>query len=102
VQAARVAQPVLVEADLGNERGGHARSLAAARGRIDRAGENDNVLMKPTPRGFKGNKQHLPSKPCEACGRAMTWRKRWERTWEEVKYCSEACRRREPVKQRAL
>jgi hypothetical protein len=23
----------------------------------------------------------------------MTWRKRWERNWDEVKYCSDACRR---------
>ena len=43
---------------------------------------------------FKGNKQSLPSKPCVACGRPMTWRKRWEKNWDEVKYCSDACRRR--------
>lgn len=42
---------------------------------------------------FKGNKQSLPAKPCVACGRPMTWRKRWARTWDEVKYCSDACRR---------
>ena len=35
----------------------------------------------------------LPSKPCVACGRTITWRKKWERNWEEVKYCSDACRR---------
>jgi hypothetical protein len=23
----------------------------------------------------------------------MTWRKRWARTWDEVKFCSDACRR---------
>ncbi len=44
--------------------------------------------------GFKGNKQSLPAKPCVACGRPMTWRKRWEKNWDEVKYCSDACRRR--------
>ncbi|MEK8031982.1 DUF2256 domain-containing protein [Ideonella sp. DXS29W] len=42
---------------------------------------------------FKGNKQALPSKPCAACGRPMTWRKRWARNWDEVQYCSDACRR---------
>jgi len=42
---------------------------------------------------FRGNKMALPSKPCVACGRAMSWRKRWARNWAEVKYCSEACRR---------
>ncbi len=41
---------------------------------------------------FKGNKASLPSKPCVACGRAMTWRKRWARSWDEVKFCSDACR----------
>jgi hypothetical protein len=43
--------------------------------------------------GFKGNKQGLPSKPCLACGRPMVWRKRWARTWDSVKFCSDACRR---------
>ena len=32
-------------------------------------------------------------KPCGACGRTITWRKKWERDWESVKYCSAACRR---------
>ena len=27
------------------------------------------------------------------CGRTITWRKKWERSWDDVKYCSEACRR---------
>lgn len=47
----------------------------------------------PKSATFKGNKSSLPSKPCVACGRAMSWRKRWARTWADVKYCSEACRR---------
>lgn len=49
--------------------------------------------MPPSPTSFKGNKAHLPSKPCVACGRPMTWRKAWARNWDEVKYCSERCRR---------
>ncbi|MGA0839417.1 MAG: DUF2256 domain-containing protein [Pseudomonadales bacterium] len=40
-----------------------------------------------------GNKQALPSKPCAACGRPMTWRKRWARVWDEVRYCSDRCRK---------
>jgi hypothetical protein len=24
----------------------------------------------------------------------MTWRRRWARCWDEVKFCSDACRRR--------
>ena len=43
--------------------------------------------------GFKGNKAHLPSKPCAVCGRPMTWRKAWAKNWDDVKYCSDACRR---------
>ena len=46
------------------------------------------------PRGFKGNKQHLPSKPCAVCGRDMTWRKAWAKNWDSVLYCSDACRQR--------
>jgi hypothetical protein len=37
-------------------------------------------------------KENLPSKKCLHCGRPFTWRKKWERSWEEVKYCSEACK----------
>ncbi|WP_221405036.1 DUF2256 domain-containing protein [Aurantibacter aestuarii] len=38
-------------------------------------------------------KQHLPSKTCTTCGLDFNWRKKWEKTWEDVKYCSEKCRR---------
>lgn len=34
------------------------------------------------------------SKRCATCGRTMTWRKKWEKHWDEVKYCSNGCRRR--------
>ncbi|WP_341921294.1 DUF2256 domain-containing protein [Hydrocarboniphaga effusa] len=50
-------------------------------------------MSSPT-RSFKGNKQFLPSKPCVACGRPMSWRKKWERTWGDVKFCSDACRKK--------
>lgn len=43
---------------------------------------------------FKGNKRFLPSKPCAACGREMTWRRAWAKNWESVRYCSDACRAR--------
>lgn len=32
-------------------------------------------------------------KPCVVCGRTITWRKKWERDWESVKYCSAGCRK---------
>ena len=43
--------------------------------------------------GFKGNKSFLPNKPCQACGKPMSWRKAWAKNWDEIKYCSERCRR---------
>lgn len=48
----------------------------------------------PANPDFKGNKASLPSKPCAVCGRAMSWRKAWANNWAEVRYCSEACRKR--------
>ena len=33
------------------------------------------------------------AKPCVACGRTIEWRKKWERDWGKVRYCSAACRR---------
>ncbi|GAC1440747.1 MAG: hypothetical protein NVSMB55_06490 [Mycobacteriales bacterium] len=33
------------------------------------------------------------TKDCLSCGRTITWRKKWERDWDAVRYCSERCRR---------
>lgn len=41
-------------------------------------------------------KSELPSKTCVCCGRPMVWRKRWARCWNEVKFCSDACRKGTP------
>ncbi|WP_092746768.1 DUF2256 domain-containing protein [Acinetobacter boissieri] len=38
-------------------------------------------------------KQHLPEKICVYCHRPFSWRKKWQRCWNEVKYCSERCKR---------
>ncbi|WP_323680750.1 DUF2256 domain-containing protein [Tellurirhabdus rosea] len=38
-------------------------------------------------------KSDLPSKICPVCGKPFLWRKKWERNWESVIYCSERCRR---------
>ncbi len=40
------------------------------------------------------SKADLPSKLCAACGRPFTWRKKWARDWDRVRYCSEKCQRR--------
>lgn len=47
-------------------------------------------------RGVK--KQDLPSKKCMVCGLPFTWRKKWEKVWAEVKFCSERCRRQKPAR----
>ncbi|MEM9987761.1 MAG: DUF2256 domain-containing protein [Bacteroidota bacterium] len=40
----------------------------------------------------KYTKSTLPSKECAVCGRPFAWRKKWEKNWDEVKYCSQRCR----------
>lgn len=37
-------------------------------------------------------KQNLPSKICVTCNKEFVWRKKWEKNWPEVKYCSDRCR----------
>lgn len=37
---------------------------------------------------------HPPEEPCRSCGRTITWRRAWADDWEQVRYCSAACRRR--------
>jgi len=38
-------------------------------------------------------KSNLPEKLCEYCHRPMAWRKAWAKNWENVKYCTERCRK---------
>lgn len=75
--------------------------MRGASGRLSRPGPESlpsHLQTMNTSPGFKGNKQSLPSKPCAACGRPMSWRKKWEKNWEQVKYCSEACRLARPAR----
>ncbi|MFD1480523.1 DUF2256 domain-containing protein [Paracoccus nototheniae] len=37
-------------------------------------------------------KSDLPQKICAACGLPFSWRKKWERDWDQVRYCSDRCR----------
>lgn len=41
------------------------------------------------PRGVL--KENLPTKVCIICDRPFTWRKKWERVWDEVTTCSKSC-----------
>jgi hypothetical protein len=43
------------------------------------------------------------AKACLSCGRRMEWRKGWAKNWDEVKYCSDRCRKgKTDAKDRAL
>ncbi|MDA9360692.1 DUF2256 domain-containing protein [Flavobacteriaceae bacterium] len=37
-------------------------------------------------------KTNLPTKICPSCERPFSWRKKWERDWEQVIYCSKKCK----------
>ncbi|MBT3621039.1 MAG: DUF2256 domain-containing protein [Porticoccaceae bacterium] len=37
-------------------------------------------------------KADFPTKICLTCERPFTWRKKWQRCWEEVQYCSVRCK----------
>ena len=44
----------------------------------------------------RGTLGSMPPEPktCQSCGRTVQWRKKWERDWDQVRYCSTACRKR--------
>ncbi|QBQ48369.1 MULTISPECIES: DUF2256 domain-containing protein [Brevundimonas] len=43
-------------------------------------------------------KKDLPSKTCPVCARPFAWRKKWQRDWPNVIYCSARCAsRKTPV-----
>ncbi|WP_210560031.1 DUF2256 domain-containing protein [Psychrosphaera aestuarii] len=37
-------------------------------------------------------KLNLPFKICPVCNRPFNWRKKWEKEWHNVIYCSKRCR----------
>jgi hypothetical protein len=43
-------------------------------------------------KGAMRRKADLPQKPCAACGRPFAWRRKWAACWDEVRFCSDACR----------
>jgi hypothetical protein len=64
--------------------------------------QNDSRQITPQNLTMKDRKKYtkstLPQKICERCGRPFLWRKKWEKVWEEVKYCSDRCRQNRAVK----
>jgi hypothetical protein len=57
-------------------------------GRSNRAAPNREPPNREPP--------NREPKRCRTCGRQIEWRKKWERDWDSVRYCSQACRRRPP------
>jgi len=37
-------------------------------------------------------KADLPKKVCPVCHRPFTYRKKWRKVWDEVRYCLQKCR----------
>lgn len=74
----------------------HLRSPAECRNCI--CGANSGI--RPIVAARRG-KNGLPYKICPRCQRPFAWRKKWERCWEEVRYCSDACRKGTPRGRRA-
>ena len=38
--------------------------------------------------------EKINEKICDKCGRIIEYRKKWAKNWNEVKYCSEQCKRK--------
>ncbi|MBC7467264.1 MAG: DUF2256 and DUF3253 domain-containing protein [Bdellovibrio sp.] len=41
---------------------------------------------------MKSISQSNKEKICELCGRSFEYRKKWEKNWDQVKFCSDRCR----------
>jgi hypothetical protein len=59
-------------------------------------GENNKSKPKLKAK-MNRKKEHLPEKICQTCGLPFAWRKKWEKNWKNVKYCSERCRRNKTI-----
>ncbi|MDA9618292.1 DUF2256 domain-containing protein [Pseudomonadota bacterium] len=47
-------------------------------------------------------KLNLEEKTCKHCQRPFAWRKKWERSWEEVQFCSQKCKSESKKTQQTL
>ena len=48
---------------------------------------------------MKGNKTYLDQKICTICEKPFTWRKKWSKNWDNVKYCSSKCKSQKNLKE---
>jgi hypothetical protein len=53
---------------------------------------NETVMATRTQR----RPRTPPARICASCGRRFEWRRAWERNWDDIRYCSDACRRSRP------
>ncbi|MGL5252640.1 MAG: DUF2256 domain-containing protein [Moraxella sp.] len=44
-----------------------------------------------TPSNKTRKKSDFPSKICPVCQRPFVWRKKWDKNWADVVYCSKRC-----------
>ena len=56
-----------------------------------RGGRGSGKSSSSSEKKKKVSKSNLPQKDCVVCGRPFTWRKKWERCWDEVTCCSKSC-----------
>mmetsp|Transcript_19629 Transcript_19629/g.24206 ORF Transcript_19629/g.24206 Transcript_19629/m.24206 type:complete len:132 (+) Transcript_19629:177-572(+) len=66
----------------------HTRSKTSLEGKRGGGGKKKGKDAVQKERFTKSN---LPSKVCVVCNRPFTWRKKWERCWDEVSCCSKSC-----------
>ena len=52
------------------------------------------VAFGPTVHGVGRAGRVTEGKWCGSCGRRIEWRKKWADDWANVRWCSDACRRR--------
>ena len=69
-------------------------------GNDDDGDDEDDPNRSQTNKGSSSNnnsnnktmkKENFPSKICVVCQRPFTWRKKWERSWDEITTCSKKC-----------
>jgi hypothetical protein len=51
----------------------------------------DGEAMK-NAKGKTIAKSSLPDKICKNCQKPFSWRKKWQRDWDQVTFCSDKCR----------
>jgi hypothetical protein len=55
-------------------------------------GQGDAWMARRNANGVRRDKSALPDKPCAHCQRPFSWRRKWARDWESVRFCSDRCR----------